>query len=121
MTLLVRCVASLFPSNDQTVHDLAEYIKDGEEIRKVEEEKERERRLSITARELKPVSMISPDPMKKIDYSKKNENGTVRNENNNNKCNKNVLIRESRADSDLDSLEDVRSVLGLRSGSFLMA
>jgi len=46
VTLLVRCVASMLPTNDRTVHDLAEYIKDGEEIQK-HEQKTRTRKTSF--------------------------------------------------------------------------
>mmetsp|Transcript_55507 Transcript_55507/g.62836 ORF Transcript_55507/g.62836 Transcript_55507/m.62836 type:complete len:341 (+) Transcript_55507:229-1251(+) len=92
VTLLVRCVATMLPSNDRTVNDLAEYIKDGEEIQKYEEEK---RRLSDSVRKT-PISMIgSPDPTKKP------------------LPDNNLLIRESRADSDMDSLEDIHSILGI--------
>jgi hypothetical protein len=104
VTLLVRCVASMLPSNDHTVHDLAEYIKDGEEISKHEQKQEQQRRLSGVAFRTTPVSMISPDPSskkKKIDQQKQQPL---------------MLVRESRADSDMDSLEDVHSVLGIKPG-----
>lgn len=91
VTLLVRCVASMLPSNDRTVHDLAEYIKDGEEIQKHEEKEAQKKRLSSVSVRKTPVSIIrEPLPT--------------------------MLIRESRADSDMDSLEDVHSVLGIRRG-----
>jgi len=96
VTLLVRCVATMLPSNDRTVNDLAEYIKDGEEIQKYEEEK---RRLSDSVRKT-PISMIgSPDPTAMGAKKPLPDN--------------NLLIRESRADSDMDSLEDVHSILGI--------
>jgi len=97
VTLLVRCVATMLPSNDRTVNDLAEYIKDGAEIQKYEEEK---RRLSNVRKT--PISMISPDPTKKTMERSKSV-----------PLDNSYLIRESRADSDMDSLEDVHSVLGI--------
>lgn len=99
VTLLVRCVASMLPSNDRTVHDLAEYIKDGEEIKKYEEKELREKRLAGVSVRKTPVSMIATP---KVEAP-------------------NLVIRRSRADSDMDSLEDVHSVLGIRPGhSFLV-
>merc|ERR1712238_582243 len=95
VTLLVRCVATMLPSNDRTVNDLAEYVKDGEEIQKYEVEK---RRLSDSVTRKTPISMISPDPTMKSKKPLPDNN---------------LLIRESRADSDLDSLEDVHSILGI--------
>mmetsp|Transcript_4528 Transcript_4528/g.8364 ORF Transcript_4528/g.8364 Transcript_4528/m.8364 type:complete len:310 (+) Transcript_4528:240-1169(+) len=84
VTLLVRCVASMLPSNDRTMSELAQYIKDGEDMGKREQE---QRRLS----DLKgPGSIISPEPPKA-----------------------NYLIRDSELDSSLHSLEDVQSILGL--------
>lgn len=94
VTLLVRCVASMLPSNDRTVHDLAEYIKDGEEIKKHEEKELREKRLAGVSVRKTPVSMIARP---KVEAP-------------------NLVIRRSRADSDMDSLEDVHSVLGIRPG-----
>merc|ERR1719464_760100 len=61
VTLLVRCVASMLPSNDRTVNDLAQYIKDGEEIQKHEIKQAQERRLSAVALK-SPVSTITPGP-----------------------------------------------------------
>ena len=100
VTLLVRCVASMLPSNDHTVHDLAEYIKDGEEISKHEQKQEQQRRLSGVAFRKTPVSstMISPPPKKEQQQQPL------------------MLVRESRTDSDMDSLEDVHSVLGITPG-----
>jgi len=97
VTLLVRCVASMLPSNDRTVHDLAEYIKDGDEIKKHELKQDQQRRIADAALKT-PVSMMktpgrllaSPAPAQSQ-----------------------ILIRESRADSDMDSLEDVHSILGI--------
>jgi hypothetical protein len=101
VTLLVRCVASMLPSNDHTVHDLAEYIRDGEEISKHEQKQEQQRRLSGVAFRKTPVSMISPNPKQQQPL---------------------MLVRKSRADSDMDSLEDVHSVLGIKPGqSFLQS
>mmetsp|Transcript_53391 Transcript_53391/g.57991 ORF Transcript_53391/g.57991 Transcript_53391/m.57991 type:complete len:348 (+) Transcript_53391:523-1566(+) len=98
VTLLVRCVATMLPSNDRTVNDLAEYIKDGEEIQKYEEEK---RRLSDSVTRKTPISMIgSPDP------TTMGGKKPLLPDNN-------LLIRESRADSDMDSLEDIHSILGI--------
>merc|ERR1712157_233234 len=59
VTLLVRCVASMLPSNDRTVHDLAEYIKDGEQIKKHELKQDQQRRIANAALKA-PVSMMSP-------------------------------------------------------------
>jgi len=110
VTLLVRCVASMLPSNDRTVSDLAQYIKDGEEIQKHEIKQAQERRISAVALK-SPVSTITPGPS----ASKKKTQQIAED--------KNVLIRESRADSDLDSLEDVRTVLGItgKPGNFIVA
>jgi hypothetical protein len=94
VTLLVRCVASLLPTNDHTVHDLAEYIKDGEEIKMHEEKQERQRRIAGSALKTPVSSMMTPQP--------------------------NLMIRKSRADSDMDSLEDVHSVLGIKAGRSLL-
>lgn len=94
VTLLVRCVASLLPTNDRTVHDLAEYIKDGEEIKMHEEKQERQRRIADSALKTPVSSMMTPQP--------------------------NLMIRKSRADSDMDSLEDVHSVLGIKPGRNLL-
>merc|ERR1712238_606518 len=69
----------------------------GEQIQKYEVEK---RRLSDSVTRKTPISMISPDPTTM--QSKK----PLLPDNN-------LLIRESRADSDMDSLEDVHSILGI--------
>lgn len=102
VTLLVRCVASMLPTNDRTVHDLAEYIKDGEEIKKHEEKQEQQRRIQNSAMKtplsssmMSPTGRMMPTPQ-------------------------NLMIRESRADSDMDSLEDVHSVLGIKPGQALV-
>jgi len=98
VTLLVRCVATMLPSNDRTVNDLAEYIKDGEEIQKYHDVEKR--RLSVDSVTRKtPVSMITPDP-----------NTTSRSKS---VPDNSFLVRQSRADSDMDSLEDIHSVLGI--------
>jgi len=102
VTLLVRCVASMLPTNDRTVHDLAEYIKDGEEIKKHEEREIQQKRLSAAVRKT-PLSSIPH--AKSLPY----EDTTPQ-----------ILIRESRADSDMDSLEDVHSVLGIKQGHSLL-
>lgn len=103
VTLLVRCVASMLPSNDRTVHDLAEYIKDGEEIQKHEQKQDQQRRLADAVMKT-PVSMMSPTPGLVVQTPQQN-----------------LMIRESRADSDMDSLEDVHSILGITPGqSFIM-
>jgi len=101
VTLLVRCVASMLPTNDRTVHDLAEYIKDGEEIKKHEEKQEQQRRIQgsalktpLSSSMMSPTGRIMPQPQ--------------------------ILIRESRADSDMDSLEDVHAVLGITPGQSLV-
>merc|ERR1739841_226803 len=101
VTLLVRCVASMLPTTDRTVHDLAEYIKDGEEIKKHEDKQEQQRRIQNSALKsplsssmMSPTGRIMPQPQ--------------------------ILIRESRADSDMDSLEDVHSVLGIKPGQSLV-
>jgi len=101
VTLLVRCVASMLPTNDRTVHDLAEYIKDGEEIKKHEEKQEQQRRIQgsalktpLSSSMMSPTGRIMPQPQ--------------------------ILIRESRADSDMDSLEDVHAVLGIKPGQSLV-
>merc|ERR1712224_787550 len=98
VTLLVRCVASMLPSNDRTVHDLAAYIKDGEEIKKHEQKQEQQRRIEDAVLKT-PVSMMASPPGRLIGQQKPQPN---------------LMIRESRADSDMDSLEDVHSMLGLR-------
>lgn len=102
VTLLVRCVASMLPTNDRTVHDLAEYIKDGEEIKKYEEREEQQRRIRGSALKTPVSSMMSPP-------------GRIA------PTPQNLMIRESRADSDMDSLEDVHSVLGIRPGHLLVS
>lgn len=101
VTLLVRCVASMLPTNDRTVNDLAEYIKDGEEIRKHEEKRRLEESIS-NAVSKKPISMISSRAPQQPPQN-------------------NLLIRTSSKDSDMDSLEDVHAVLGIPSsrGGFL--
>jgi len=100
VTLLLRCVATMLPSNDRTVNDLAEYIKDGEEIQKYHDIENR--RLSDVAVRKTPISMISsPSPHQ----SNRTKSVTL--------PDNNLLIRESRADSDMDSLEDVHSILGI--------
>merc|ERR1712194_169620 len=105
VTLLVRCVASLLPSNDRTVHDLAEDIQDGEEIKKHELKQDQQRRIANAALKA-PVSMMSPGGLLggKAPQSKPQ-----------------ILIRESRADSDMDSLEDVHAVLGITPQSAIVA
>merc|ERR1712224_1136123 len=102
VTLLVRCVAAMLPTNDRTVHDLAEYIKDGEEIKKHEDKQEQQRRIKNSALKtplsssmMSPTGRMMPTPQ-------------------------NLMIRESRADSDMDSLEDVHSVLGIKPGQALV-
>jgi len=100
VTLLVRCVAAMLPSNDRTVHDLAEYIKDGEQIKKHELKQDQQRRLENATRKT-PVSMMSPTPGRLLGQSQPQPQ---------------ILIRESRADSDMDSLEDVHAVLGITPG-----
>jgi len=106
VTLLVRCVASMLPSNDRTVHDLAAYIKDGEEISKHEQKEDQKRRLESAVLKTPVSSMMSP-PGRLIGQQQIQE--------------PNLMIRESRADSDLDSLEDVHSMLGITPGqSFIM-
>lgn len=101
VTLLVRCVASMLPSNDRTVHDLAEYIQDGETIKRQEEKEQRERRLAgVSVRKTPFSSIASPPP--KVEAP-------------------NLMIRQSRADSDLDSLDDVHAVLGIRPGNNLLS
>ncbi|KAG7369621.1 hypothetical protein IV203_027367 [Nitzschia inconspicua] len=93
VTLLVRCVASMLPTNDRSVNELAQYIKDGEEMGKREQE---QRRLS----ELRgPGSILSPPPEPKTNY----------------------MIRESECDSSLHSLEDVNTILGIGPGGLLTA
>lgn len=106
VTLLVRCVASLLPSNDRTVHDLAEYIQDGEEIRKHELKQEQQRRIANAALKA-PVSMMS-SPSGLLGGGKAPQPKPQ------------ILIRESRADSDMDSLEDVHAVLGITPQSAIM-
>merc|ERR1712157_23818 len=83
VTLLVRCVASMLPSNDRTVHDLDEYIKDGEEIKKHEEKQEQQRRLAGAVLK-SPVSMMSPARLLGPQTPQQN-----------------LMIRKSRADSDM--------------------
>mmetsp|Transcript_18564 Transcript_18564/g.46014 ORF Transcript_18564/g.46014 Transcript_18564/m.46014 type:complete len:315 (-) Transcript_18564:181-1125(-) len=100
VTLLVRCVASMLPSNDRTVHDLAEYIKDGEDIKKHEDKQEQQRRIQGSAMKTPVSSMMSPA-------------GRIAQH-------PQILIRESRADSDMDSLEDVHSVLGIKPGQSML-
>lgn len=94
VTLLVRCVAGMLPTNDRSVNELAQYIQDGEDMGKREQE---QRRLA----ELKgPGSILSPPPPQpKTNY----------------------MIRESECDSSLASLEDVNAVLGIGPGGLLTA
>lgn len=106
VTLLVRCVASMLPTNDRTVHDLAEYIKDGEEIKKYEEKQLQQQRLSNSVMKA-PISMLSSNVSRIVQKPLEPE--------------KNLMIRESRADSDLDSLQDVHSVLGITPGQPIMS
>jgi hypothetical protein len=94
VTLLVRCVAGMLPSNDRSVNELAQYIQDGEEIGKREQE---QRRLA----DLKGAgAILSPEPPVTT---------------------KNYLIRDSELDSSLHSLEDVQSILGFGPGGLLKA
>jgi hypothetical protein len=88
VTLLVRCVASMLPTNDRSVNELAQYIRDGEEMGRREQQQQR---LS----DLKgPGSIIATQPEPKINY----------------------MIRDSECDSSLASLEDVQSILGIGPG-----
>lgn len=97
VTLLVRCVASMLPTNDRSVNELAQYIKDGEEIGRREQE---QRRLS----ELRgPGGMLSSPPPVQSEPKT------------------NYMIRDSECDSSLHSLEDVNSILGIGPGGFLTA
>merc|ERR1712014_355060 len=91
VSLLVRCVASMLPSNDRTVNDLAEYIKDGEEIRKHEEKRRLEQSIS-NAVSKKPISMISSHGAS----APKQQQQQPPPQNN-------LLIRTSSKDSDMDS------------------
>jgi hypothetical protein len=84
----------MFPSNDRTVGELAQYIKDGEDMGKREQEQRRLTELKGT-----PGSILSPDPAPKTNY----------------------LIRDSELDSSLHSLEDVHSILGIGPGGLLKA
>jgi len=102
VTLLVRCVASMLPTNDRTVVDLAEYIKDGEEIKKHEDKQERQRRIQGSALKT-PLSSSMMSPAGRVMQPQPQ-----------------ILIRESRADSDMDSLEDVHAVLGITPGQSLV-
>ena len=112
VTLLVRCVASMLPTNDRTVHDLAEYIKDGEEIQKHEEKQQLQRRLSGVVANGMRKTPVSSHMVEQTQKQKQKQKPPIQN---------NLVVRESRADSDMDSLEDVHSVLGIRPGStFLM-
>lgn len=109
VTLLVRCVASMLPTNDRTVHDLAEYIKDGEEIKKHEEKQEKQRRLQNSVLKA-PVSLLSSTSFRNGTTVKKEppkEEQRV----------DNFMIRDSCADSDMESLEDVHAVLGIQRGA----
>jgi len=108
VTLLVRCVASMLPSNDRTVHDLAEYIKDGEEIKKHEQKQERQRRINGAVLKT-PVSSMMSTPGRLAGLQQTSQ-----------KTQHNLMVRESRADSDLDSLEDVHSILGITPGQSLL-
>ena len=101
VTLLVRCVAAMLPTNDRTVHDLAEYIKDGEEIKKYEEKQEQQRRISGSALKTPVSNMSTPGRLAPQTMPQP----------------QNLMIRESRADSELDSLEDVHSMLGIKPSS----
>jgi hypothetical protein len=95
VTLLVRCVASMLPTNDRSVTELAQYIKDGEEMGKREQE---QRRLA----ELKGPGSIfttTSPPEPKTNY----------------------MIRDSECDSSLHSLEDVNNILGIGPGGLLIA
>lgn len=92
VTLLVRCVASMMPTNDRSVNELAQYIKDGEDMGKREQE---QRRLS----ELKGPGSILSSPEPRTNY----------------------MIRESECDASLHSLEDVNAILGIGPGGLLTA
>ena len=105
VTLLVRCVATMLPHTDRTVNDLAEYIKDGEEIRKHEETKRLSANISKAVLKNPISNLLSPPPKPSAPLPPPPK--PIQN---------NLLIRESRADSDMDSLEDVHAVLGLPSG-----
>lgn len=109
VTLLVRCVASMLPNNDRTVHDLAEYIKDGEEIKKHEEKQEKQRRLQNSFLKA-PVSLLSSASFRNGTTVKKEPPKEEQREDN-------FMIRDSCADSDMESLEDVHAVLGIQKGA----
>ena len=86
VTLLVRCVASMLPTNDRSVNELAQYIRDGEDMAKREQQQQTLSQLKGT-----PGSILAPEPEPKVNY----------------------MIRDSECDSSLASLEDVQNVLGL--------
>lgn len=115
VTLLVRCVASMLPTNDRTVHDLAEYIKDGEEIKKHEQKQEQQRRISDSVLKT-PVPSVMSTPIRMSTTGRITSTpGRIML-----KDPKQMMIRESRADDDMESLEDVHSVLGIKPGHSLL-
>jgi hypothetical protein len=95
VTLLVRCVATMLPSNDRQVNELAQYIQDGEEMGRREQEQRRLAGVRGT-----PLSTITPQqPNRKTS----------------------LFIRDSELDSSLHSLEDVNKVLGIGPNGLLTA
>jgi hypothetical protein len=96
VTLLVRCVATMLPSNDRQVNELAQYIQDGEEMGKREQEQRR-----LTGIRGTPLSATPQLPPPKRRTS--------------------LFIRDSELDSSLHSLEDVNKVLGIGPNGLLTA
>jgi len=92
VTLLVRCVASMLPSNDRQVNELAQYIQDGEDLG-------RKGMLSP------PSNNSSSQPAKAAQQQQAPQEPKT-----------NFLIRDSQVDDDLCSLEDVQSLLGFGGG-----
>eukprot|EP00529_Nitzschia_sp_RCC80_P029828 CAMPEP_0113495780 /NCGR_PEP_ID=MMETSP0014_2-20120614/29783_1 /TAXON_ID=2857 /ORGANISM="Nitzschia sp." /LENGTH=320 /DNA_ID=CAMNT_0000389683 /DNA_START=149 /DNA_END=1111 /DNA_ORIENTATION=+ /assembly_acc=CAM_ASM_000159 len=88
VTLLVRCVASMLPSNDRQVNELAQYIQDGEDLGR--------------KGMLSPPSNNSSSQPKAAQQQQEPKT--------------NFLIRDSQVDDDLCSLEDVQSLLGFGGG-----
>lgn len=98
VTLLVRCVATMLPSNDRQVNELAQYVRDGEEMGRRESEQRRVAGIRGT-----PVSMMTAAQLKPQQQRT------------------NLFIRDSELDSSLHSLEDVNAVLGIGPGGVLKA
>lgn len=103
VTLLVRCVATMLPSNDRQVNELAQYIQDGEEMGKREQEQRRV--LTAGIRGTPVSSMITPQQQLPPPSKRRTS----------------LFIRDSELDSSLHSLDDVNNVLGIGPNGLLKA